>query len=67
MERNRYVEETYFTFSLAEHPARSTMRLVALTGYGQESDHRNSQEAGFDLHLVKPLELARLRELQAGL
>ncbi|MEA2559991.1 MAG: hypothetical protein QOH06_1495 [Acidobacteriota bacterium] len=52
---------------LAEHPARSRMRLVALTGYGQESDHLLSREAGFDLHLVKPLELARLRELLAGL
>jgi len=28
---------------------------------------RCSREAGFDLHLVKPLELARLRELLAGL
>jgi CheY-like chemotaxis protein len=52
---------------LAEHPARSRMRLVALTGYGQESDRLRSREAGFDLHLVKPLELARLRELLAGL
>ncbi|HEX5719780.1 MAG TPA: ATP-binding protein, partial [Thermoanaerobaculia bacterium] len=51
----------------AEHPARSRMRLVALTGYGQENDHLRSREAGFDLHLVKPLELARLRELLAGL
>jgi signal transduction histidine kinase len=52
---------------LAEHPARSRMHLVALTGYGQENDHLLSREAGFDLHLVKPLELARLRELLAGL
>jgi signal transduction histidine kinase len=51
----------------AAHPARSRMRLVALTGYGQESDRRRSREAGFDLHLVKPLELARLRELLSGL
>jgi len=43
------------------------MRLVALTGYGQESDHVRSQEAGFDAHLVKPVELARLREMLAGL
>jgi len=52
---------------LAAHPARSRMRLVALTGYGQENDRRLSEEAGFDLHLVKPLELARLRELLAGM
>ena len=30
--------------------------LVALTGWGQEEDRRRSQEAGFDLHLVKPVE-----------
>jgi CheY-like chemotaxis protein len=28
--------------------------LVALTGWGHEDDKRRSQEAGFDLHLVKP-------------
>ena len=51
---------------LAEHPERSSMRVVALTGYGQENDHLRSREAGFDLHLVKPVELARLRELLAA-
>jgi signal transduction histidine kinase len=30
-------------------------RLVAMTGYGQDSDRRRSQEAGFDAHLVKPV------------
>jgi PAS domain S-box-containing protein len=30
--------------------------LIALTGYGQEEDRRMSQEAGFDLHLVKPID-----------
>ena len=34
--------------------------LVALTGYGQPEDHLRSQKAGFDLHLVKPVDLARL-------
>ena len=33
------------------------VRLVALTGYGQESDRRRSKEAGFDSHLVKPVDL----------
>jgi PAS domain S-box-containing protein len=32
-------------------------RLVALTGYGQESDQARSLEAGFDRHLVKPVDL----------
>ena len=39
---------------------RSTVRLVALTGYGQESDRRRTQEAGFDAHLVKPAEMDAL-------
>ena len=37
--------------------------LVALTGWGQESDRRRSGEAGFDSHLVKPLDLDKLTEL----
>lgn len=41
------------------------VRLVALTGYGQESDRRKSQEAGFDRHLVKPLRPQVLLELLA--
>jgi signal transduction histidine kinase len=41
--------------------------LVALTGWGQESDRRRSQEAGFDTHLVKPLDLDQLTTLLAQL
>jgi len=41
--------------------------LVALTGWGQESDRRRSQEAGFDSHLVKPLDLEKLTQLLARL
>jgi CheY-like chemotaxis protein len=37
--------------------------LVALTGWGQDSDRRRSGEAGFDTHLVKPLDLDKLTEL----
>jgi CheY-like chemotaxis protein len=32
------------------------VRLVALTGYGEPADRERSQEAGFDLHLVKPID-----------
>ena len=31
--------------------------LVAMTGYGQDSDRQRSQEAGFNAHLVKPVNL----------
>ncbi len=39
------------------------MRLIALTGWGQPEDIRRSQQAGFNHHLVKPVELSRLQEL----
>jgi PAS domain S-box-containing protein len=42
------------------------VRLVALTGYGLPEDHRRSQEAGFDAHLVKPVDPARLAAVIAA-
>jgi signal transduction histidine kinase/ActR/RegA family two-component response regulator len=41
--------------------------LIALTGYGQETDQRRAYEAGFDLHLTKPVEAHVLREALAVL
>jgi PAS domain S-box-containing protein len=41
--------------------------LVALTGYGQERDQRRSAEAGFALHLVKPVDAERLTQFIDGL
>jgi signal transduction histidine kinase/CheY-like chemotaxis protein len=38
-------------------PAGPAMGLVAVTGYGQEPDRRASAQAGFDHHLVKPVDL----------
>jgi len=32
------------------------MRIVAITGWGQDADRRRSREAGFDVHLVKPVD-----------
>jgi CheY-like chemotaxis protein len=37
--------------------------LVALTGWGQENDRRRSREAGFDHHLVKPVDFGTLSAL----
>ncbi|HEY5863135.1 MAG TPA: ATP-binding protein, partial [Casimicrobiaceae bacterium] len=37
--------------------------LVALTGWGQEDDRRRASEAGFDHHLVKPVDIAVLQDL----
>ena len=39
--------------------------LIALTGLGQETDRQQSQEAGFDHHLVKPTDPAELQALLA--
>ena len=41
--------------------------LVALTGWGQDADRAKSADAGFNLHLVKPVEFAALSKLLAGL
>jgi len=41
-------------------PAGKEMLLIALTGYGQEHDRRRALEAGFDVHLVKPLDPVEL-------
>jgi signal transduction histidine kinase/CheY-like chemotaxis protein len=40
-----------------------TATLVALTGFGQEDDRRRSSEAGFQAHLVKPVEPRVLEDL----
>jgi signal transduction histidine kinase len=37
--------------------------LIAMTGYGQEEDKRRSQEAGFNAHLVKPVDFSELQTL----
>lgn len=41
----------------------SKPRLIALSGYGSDGDVKASREAGFELHIVKPVDLARLRRL----
>lgn len=46
--------------------ANGTLRetvLIALTGWGQESDRQRTQEVGFDVHEVKPLDPHRLKEI----
>jgi CheY-like chemotaxis protein len=41
--------------------------LIAVTGWGQEEDRRRSHEAGFDHHMVKPVDPQELMKLLAGL
>ena len=44
---------------IREQPWGKHMVLFALTDWGQEDDHKRSKEAGFDNHMVKPVELPR--------
>ncbi|HUD96677.1 MAG TPA: ATP-binding protein, partial [Woeseiaceae bacterium] len=48
-------------------PPLDGSRLVALTGWGQEEDRRRTAEAGFDRHLVKPIQPEVLESLLADL
>jgi PAS domain S-box-containing protein len=44
-------------------PELDAVTLIAMTGYGQEEDRKRSRDAGFDHHLVKPIDLAVLTAL----
>ena len=48
------------------NPNNATTRLVALSGYGQDSDIQASLDAGFDEHLTKPPDPLRLEALLKG-
>jgi signal transduction histidine kinase/CheY-like chemotaxis protein len=50
----------------SRHPERRTA-LVALTGWGQDKDRERAREAGFDRHLVKPVEIDALQVLLSSL
>jgi CheY-like chemotaxis protein len=53
--------------ALRADPATAHMTLVALTGYGQPADRERSRAAGFDAHLVKPVDFDELQALVGGL
>jgi CheY-like chemotaxis protein len=48
---------------LRERPEFRGTLLVALTGWGQEQDRQRSEEAGFNHHLVKPVDPEAIVEL----
>ena len=52
---------------IRQQPWGSNVFLVAQTGWGQEDDSRRSKEAGFDVHMVKPVDPAALEKLLAEL
>ena len=47
-------------------PGSDRVLLVALTGYGSSSDRDRSRQAGFDLHLLKPVDPQALKSLLDG-
>ena len=52
---------------LREHPETASSLMIAITGYGQDSDRQKSHAAGFDHHLVKPVQLPALLQILSGL
>jgi len=44
-----------------------SVRLVAVTGYGQAEDQRRTREAGFDAHVVKPADYDTIARVLAAL
>jgi PAS domain S-box-containing protein len=52
---------------IREEPWGKKLVLVALTGWGQDEDRRKSRDAGFNGHMVKPIDHAELMKLLASL
>jgi len=52
---------------LRQDPRSVDMKLIALTGYGRDSDRERALKAGFDVHLPKPADAAQLLEHVARL
>jgi two-component system CheB/CheR fusion protein len=50
---------------LRKEPGADAVCLVALTGYAQPEDQRRAREAGFDLHLAKPVVLEQVEKVLA--
>jgi CheY-like chemotaxis protein len=48
---------------LRKEPALAHVALVALTGYGQETDRQKALQAGFDHHMVKPASYDKMTEI----
>ena len=51
---------------LRQEEATRAAKLIAVSGYGEESDRRRSREAGFDQHFVKPVDPDTLLALMRG-
>lgn len=50
---------------IRQEPGLSNVLLIALTGYGQDSDRQATRDAGFDHHLAKPVEFKTIESILA--
>lgn len=48
---------------IRENPQTKNVKLIAVTGYGFDSDRQKSKESGFDYHLVKPIDPGELPKI----
>ena len=55
-----------FEVALRARAAGYTGQMIALSGYGQESDVKQALSSGFDAYLVKPIDTEKLRTLLSG-
>jgi signal transduction histidine kinase/ActR/RegA family two-component response regulator len=53
--------------ALRAEPALAATRLIAVSGHGSDADQQRCREAGFDLHVTKPVDPTLLQELLAAL
>ena len=51
---------------IREQPKGDGVVMIAVTGWGQDEDRRKSHEAGFDHHMVKPVDPQALLKMLAG-
>ena len=51
--------------TIRQDNALSSTCIIALTGYGRDEDQRQAREAGFDMHLTKPIDYNNLRRALA--
>ncbi len=51
---------------MRQNPELRQIRLIAVTGYSEAAERRRSQQAGFNDHMVKPIDLKQLRDAIRG-
>jgi PAS domain S-box-containing protein len=52
--------------AIRRNPALASVRLIAITGYARDEDRQRAVEAGFDVHMAKPIDPGALRRLATG-